>query len=82
MAEKSAPKGFSKGLITDVDPRYQLEGSYRDAMNVRLVNTDGTTFTIENINGNRKVINLHEIDKTFPASYAGDGNQVSEFLCH
>ena len=47
MAEKSSPKGFSKGLVTDVDPRYQLEGSYRDAMNVKLVNTDGTTFTTD-----------------------------------
>jgi len=79
MSQKSAPKGFSKGLITDVDPRYQLEGSYRDAMNVRVVNTDGTTFTIENINGNRKVVDLHEFDKTFPASYSGDGNEVSGF---
>ena len=64
MAEKSAPKGFSKGLVTDVDPRYQLEGSYRDAMNVKLVNADGTTFTIENINGNRQVLDLDTIAKT------------------
>tara|TARA_R110002020_G_scaffold147512_1_gene322910 strand:- start:8744 stop:14533 length:5790 start_codon:yes stop_codon:yes gene_type:complete len=77
MAQKSAPKGFSKGLITDVDPRYQLEGSYRDAMNVKLVNSDGTTFTIENINGNRLTLDLQEIDKTLPASYSGDGTQVS-----
>ena len=63
MAEKSAPKGFSKGLVTDVDPRYQLEGSYRDAMNVKLVNADGTTFTIENINGNRQVLDLDAIAK-------------------
>ena len=64
MAQKSAPKGFSKGLITDVDPRYQLEGSYRDAMNVKLVNADGTTFTIENINGNRQVLDLDTITKS------------------
>ena len=63
MSQKSAPKGFSKGLVTDVDPRYQLEGSYRDAMNVKLVNTDGTTFTIENINGNRQILDLDEITK-------------------
>lgn len=62
MAEKSKPTGFSKGLISDTDPRYQIEGSYRDAMNVKLVNSDGATFTIENINGNRKIVNLDEID--------------------
>lgn len=75
--EKSTPKGFSKGLISDVDPRYQIEGSYRDAMNIKLVSSEGSTFTIENINGNKKVVDLHEIDKTFPASYLGDGTQTS-----
>ena len=63
MAEKSKPTGFSKGLITDTDPRFQIEGSYRDAMNIKLINSDGATFTIENINGNKKVLDLDTIVK-------------------
>jgi hypothetical protein len=69
MAEKSAPKGFSKGLVVDVDPRYQIEGSYRDAMNIKIVNSDGTTFTVENINGNKIVLDLDSITKTVPNNY-------------
>ncbi len=70
MAEKSAPKGFSKGLITDVDPRYQLEGSYRDAMNIKLVSSEGSTFTVENINGNRQVLDLDTIEKHLRSPYS------------
>ena len=69
MAEKSEPTGFSKGLITDTDPRFQIEGSYRDAMNVKLINSDGATFTIENINGNKKVLDLDTIDKSSELSH-------------
>jgi len=69
MAEKSAPKGFSKGLVVDVDPRYQIEGSYRDAMNIKIVNSDGTTFTVENINGNKIVLDLDSITKTVTNNY-------------
>jgi hypothetical protein len=70
MAQKSAPKGFSKGLITDVDPRYQLEGSYRDAMNIKLVSSEGSTFTVENINGNKQVLDLDTIEKHLRPPYA------------
>ena len=77
MAKKSTPTGFSKGLISDTDPRYQIEGSYRDAMNIKLVNSDGATFTIENINGNKKVVDLDAIDKYFLDSYIQGGGPSS-----
>ena len=76
--KKSKATGFSKGLISDVDPRYQLEGSYRDAMNVKLVNNEGTTFTIENINGNKQVVDLDDIDKHFLDSYGGGNSSVPD----
>ena len=81
MAEKSKPTGFSKGLITDTDPRFQIEGSYRDAMNVKLINSDGATFTIENINGNKKVLDLDTIDKyRTKAAIDADGQGALEKL--
>jgi len=44
--------------VSDPDPRYQPKGSYRRALNVRLTNDAGNTFTVENIEGNRKMFNL------------------------
>ena len=58
MAKKSKPTGFVKGIISDTDPRYQIPGSYRDAMNMQIINTDGNTFSIQNIKGNKLTINL------------------------
>ena len=57
----SQPQGFTGGMITDADPRYQIKGSYRDALNIRLANDDGSTFTVENILGNKKIFNLNDI---------------------
>jgi len=57
----SQAQGFTGGMITDPDPRYQPKGSYRDALNVRLSNENQSTFTIENIEGNRKMFNLNDI---------------------
>lgn len=77
MAEKSKLKGFSKGLVTDSDPRMQLDGTYRDAMNIKVINTDGSTFTIENINGNKKVIDLTDTDIVSKADYLYNGDPVT-----
>lgn len=52
MAQKSNPTTFTKGMVSDNDPRYQEPGTYRDAQNIQLINTDGSTFTVENVNGN------------------------------
>lgn len=60
MAQKSKPTGFTKGMLSDPDPRYQLPGSYRYAKNIQLINNDGLTFTVENLDGNKKIIDLVE----------------------
>jgi len=57
----SQAQGFTGGMITDPDPRYQVKGSYRDALNIRLSNEDASTFTAENILGNKKIFNLDDI---------------------
>ena len=49
---------FTKGMHSDNDPRYQPEGTYRDATNVKLISTDGDTFSIENIAGNKETERL------------------------
>ena len=61
----SAAQGFTGGMVSDPNPRYQIKGSYRDALNVRLINDDGESFSIENIEGNKKFFNLNEISQQF-----------------
>jgi len=46
---KSKAQGFTHGMVSDADPRFQIKGSYSDAMNIRLTNDTGNTFTVENI---------------------------------
>jgi hypothetical protein len=67
----SAAQGFTGGMVSDPDPRYQIKGSYRDALNVRLINDDGESFSIENIEGNKKFFNLNEISQQHEAGGAG-----------
>ena len=59
----SQPQGFTHGMISDLDPHFQLKGSYSDAQNIRLTNAEGSTFTVENIEGNSLFVDLtnHEI---------------------
>tara|TARA_R100000458_G_scaffold26576_2_gene24098 strand:- start:197 stop:5785 length:5589 start_codon:yes stop_codon:yes gene_type:complete len=64
MAQKkqiSKLQGFTHGMVSDSDPRFQIEGSYSDALNVRLTNQTGDTFTIENIDGNSILIDLFAV---------------------
>ena len=61
MAQKkqvSKPQGSTHGLVSDPDPRFQIKGSYTDALNIRLTNDTGDTFTVENIKGNTLLIDL------------------------
>lgn len=51
-------KTFPKGMHSDNDPRYQPEGTYRDATNVKLISEDGDSFTIENVQGNRETLTI------------------------
>ena len=45
----SQPQGFTHGMVSDLDPHFQLKGSYSDAQNIRLPNSEGDTITVENI---------------------------------
>jgi len=58
MGQKSKPTTFTKGMISDNDQRFQEDGSYRDAQNIQLINKNGATFTVENIEGNTQVVDL------------------------
>ncbi len=52
--KKLATKSFSGGINTDVDVSLLKENQYRDALNFKLIaNEDGTSFAIENAEGNR-----------------------------
>ena len=55
---QSNPEGFTQGMLSDLDPRFQLKGSYSDAQNIRLTNSEGDTFTVENIEGNSLFVDL------------------------
>ena len=77
MGQKSQVKGFNKGLVTDSDPRLQLDGTYRDAMNIKVINVDGSTFTVENINGNRKLIDLTDTEIFGKSDYLYNGSPVT-----
>jgi len=55
---QSTPEGFTQGMVSDLDPRFQLKGSYADAKNIRLTNSEGDTFTVENIEGNSLFVDL------------------------
>ena len=51
-------KTFPKGMHSDNDPRYQPEGTYRDATNIKLISEDGDSFTIENVQGNKETLTI------------------------
>ena len=64
----SKPESFTHGMIGDLDPHFQLKGSYSDAQNIRLTNSEGDTFTVENIEGNSLFVDL----STFYIDTVGD----------
>lgn len=55
---RAATNTFSGGLNFDVDPRFQKKDTYRDAMNIKVVNSTGSTFTVEPIGGTETKIDL------------------------
>ena len=69
----SQPEGFTHGMISDLDPHFQLKGSYTDAQNIRLTNSEGDTFTVENIEGNSLFVDL----SSFTISTPDDQYQTS-----
>ena len=62
----SQPEGFTHGMIGDLDPHFQLKGSYTDAQNIRLTNSEGDTFTVENIEGNSLFVDLSSFTISTP----------------
>ena len=59
--QTSKAQSFTHGMVSDSDPRFQIKGSYSDALNIRLTNEEGDTFTVENIEGNRVFIDLYAV---------------------
>ena len=57
----SQPQAFTGGMVSDANPRFQPKGSYRDALNIRIINDEGNTFSVENIEGNKKFLDLTDI---------------------
>ena len=58
----SQPQAFTGGMVSDANPRFQPKGSYRDALNIRIINDEGNTFSVENIEGNKNFLDLTDID--------------------
>jgi len=76
----SKAESFTHGMISDLDPHFQIKGSYSDAQNIRLTNSEGDTFTVENIEGNSLFIDLantyihtpddqFQLGKTYPTFF-------------
>lgn len=83
------PQGFTHGMISDVDPHFQLKGSYSDAQNIRLTNSEGDTFTVENIEGNSLFVDLAAVqwyrEETFQftdGTYSGQLDNQGPFFLH
>ena len=56
---------FTGGMDKDSDPRLIKNGDYRDALNIRNISSsDGTSGSVENIEGNTIVPNQTFIDET------------------
>ena len=68
----SNPESFTHGMVGDLDPHFQLKGSYSDAQNIRLTNSEGDTFTVENIEGNSLFVDLAATSISTPADQGGD----------
>lgn len=83
--KQSQPSGYFKGMVSDVDPRLQPKGTYRYARNVKLINKDGVSLTVENEDGNEIVVDLtnkfrdekntlwaYQVDQSISNKYVGD----------
>jgi len=67
---ESTPNTFQGGLNMDLDPRLQPKGTYRDANNIKVLSTEGNTFTIENIKGTTEVLDTGETDGNIVGYYS------------
>ena len=76
---RSQPQGFTHGMISDLDPHFQLTGSYSDAKNIRLTNSEGDTFTVENIEGNSLFVDLATHYIHVPSDQGNPGFSIPTF---
>ena len=70
----SKAESFTHGMVGDLDPHFQLEGSYSDAQNIRLTNAEGDTFTVENIEGNSLFVDLNTVNIKVKAGQGAANN--------
>ena len=68
----SKAQGFTHGMVSDPDPRFQIKGSYSNALNIRLSNDAGDTFTVENIKGNTLFIDLYALTQQIGLESGGE----------
>jgi len=61
---------FGEGMFKDTSPYDQPQGTYRDARNFQIINSDGNNFTLKDTYGNRVIFTLpRPIDSTGPIVY-------------
>ena len=77
--KQSSPSGFFKGMVSDVDPRLQPKSTYRNARNIRLINADGNSLTVENENGNKLSVDIANLTTDLQSLYSYDASQISYF---
>ncbi len=77
--KQSSPSGFFKGMVSDVDPRLQPKSTYRNARNIRLINADGNSLTVENENGNKLSVDIANLTPDLQSLYSYDASQISYF---
>ncbi len=77
--KQSSPSGFFKGMVSDVDPRLQPKSTYRNARNIRLINADGNSLTVENENGNKLSVDIANFTSGLQSLYSYDASQISYF---
>ena len=71
----SKPESFTHGMVSDLAPHFQLSGSYSDAQNIGLTNSEGDTFTVENIEGNSLFVDL----ASYPISSLPDQGAATNY---
>ena len=75
--KQSSPSGFFKGMVSDIDPRLQPKSTYRNARNIKLINADGNSLTVENENGNKLSVDIANLTSDLQSLYSYDTAQIS-----
>jgi len=76
MAENSKPNTFSEGMVTDLDPGYQTKQSYFEGINIRVVTNGDKSFSLENVQGPKRVTVLNTLRfGTLGSTYESGGDR-------